>query len=423
MATREGRLGLGKNQLEDDDDDDFPSKGGSNGAKPFLWAVAIVAIAGAVFAGLSTADFIQHLDRQVHSIHCSFIPGAAKEMGESGCRTVMMSPYSSLFRTSMWGGLPISLLAFAVYSYLAYRSIDFALKKTLVKKDTLFLVIAFSLPLLMTVIYFYVSTQLVGAVCKLCVGIYSTSVIGFVMALLAYVKSDQSMASPPYVRWFFEGVAYVAVLVLVYLLAAPTNDKTLEGCGTLAKKDDPNQILLHFGGGRGGSPAIAVLDPLCPACKAFDNRMIVSGLRDKLTMDVVLFPLDKTCNWNLKESLHPGACAVSEAMLCSKDEAPKILDWAFANQESLIEDAKADEAKMRARITEKFPSVRGCLGTAQAKLKVTKSLKWAVANALPVLTPQLFIGDRRVCDEDTDLGLEYTVTAMLAGPRAAKGGH
>ena len=35
--------------------------------------------AGLVFAGVSTYDFVQHLDRQVHSLHCSFIPGGARE--------------------------------------------------------------------------------------------------------------------------------------------------------------------------------------------------------------------------------------------------------------------------------------------------------------------------------------------------------
>ena len=44
----------------------------------------------------------------------------------------------------------------------------------------------------------------------------------------------------------------------------------------------------------------------------------------------------------------------------------------------------------------------------------TKSLRWAVANAIPVLTPQLFVGNSRMCDEDTDLGLEYTLHQMLS---------
>jgi hypothetical protein len=46
--------------------------------------------------------------------------------------------------------------------------------------------------------------------------------------------------------------------------------------------------------------------------------------------------------------------------------------------------------------------------------KLTKGLRWAVANAIPVLTPQLFVAETRMCDEDTDLGLEYTLSRMLS---------
>src|SRR2546430_1665760 len=63
-----------------------------------LIATTAAALLGCCFAAVSTNDFMQHLDRQVHAIHCSFIPGAGKEMGETGCKAVMMSPYSSYLR-------------------------------------------------------------------------------------------------------------------------------------------------------------------------------------------------------------------------------------------------------------------------------------------------------------------------------------
>jgi hypothetical protein len=75
---------------------------------------------------------------------------------------------------------------------------------------------------------------------------------------------------------------------------------------------------------------------------------------------------------------------------------------------------------LRQQLEQKFPKVKGCLGSANIKNKLNKSLRFAVANALPVLTPQLFVGDNRVCDEDTDLGLEYTLSRMLDD---AKSGH
>lgn len=391
-------------------------------ARPWLFAAAGSSGLGAAFAGVSTADFISHLDRQVHSIHCSFIPGAGQQLGESGCRAVMMSPYSSMFRRLMWGGLPISLLALAVFAYLTYRALDFGLRADTTRRQTGFLVAGMLLPVLMSVIYGYISTVNVGAVCKLCVGIYVTSGLGFVFALLAHNMAKRPPATmvspaPVYARWFFEGVGYVAALALVYVMFAPKSPESLDGCGRLVRTTDKHGVLVPFAGRTGGAKAIAVLDPLCPACRAFDKRLSASGLADDLSLRMALFPLDSECNWMVKDSLHPGACAVSEAILCDKDNAAAILAWSFDNQEALLEQAKKSPKSLRPKLIAKFPQLKGCLGSAKVRNQLNKSLRWAVANALPVLTPQLFIGDKRVCDEDTDLGLEFTVATMLEGGR------
>src|SRR2546428_7558050 len=110
------------------------------------------ALLGCVFAALSTSDFMQHLDRQVHAIHCSFIPGAGNELGESGCRTVMMSPYSSFFRESVWGGVPISLWALAGFAFLAARFAYLLWRGKPTKAELQFMLAACGLPLLVTVI-------------------------------------------------------------------------------------------------------------------------------------------------------------------------------------------------------------------------------------------------------------------------------
>ena len=137
----------------------------------------------------------------------------------------------------------------------------------------------------------------------------------------------------------------------------------------------------------------------------------------------MLFPLDPSCNWMVTEALHPGACAVSEAMLCAggvvtgpRDDkaAQEVLKWSFKNQEKLRELASKDERALRTRLESTFPKVKGCLGSTGVKSKLTKSLRWAVANAIPVLTPQLFVGNSRMCDEDSDLGLEFTLSKMVS---------
>ncbi|MFZ9887747.1 MAG: vitamin K epoxide reductase family protein [Myxococcota bacterium] len=385
-------------------------------SRRWLYVVAGFGILGAFFSGLSTSDFIAHLDRQVHSIHCSIVPGAAAQFGESGCRTVMMSPYSSLFRESLWGGLPISLLAMAVFFYMAARALSFGLKGELSRRETGYMLLATMLPFLMSIIYGYLSMRELGAVCKLCVGVYVSSGGLVIAALLAHLAAPTHQGASPlaaWAVWFLIGVGYVGVLAGLYVGLVPEPKASREGCGTLLTREDPAEILLDIGGRRGGVNALAVLDPLCPACKGFDARLEASGLTQELALEAVLFPLDAGCNWMVKDSLHPGACAVSEAMLCLPKEAPTILESAFREQEEWLALAREDEAKLRRLLEERFPKVKGCLGSAKAKNRVNKSLRFAVANALPVLTPQLFIGDKRLCEEDTDLGLEYTVRRMI----------
>ena len=390
------------------------------------------AIVGATFSAVSTTDFMQFLDRQVHSIHCSFVPGAGVEMGESGCKTVMMSPYSSFFRESVWGGVPVSLWSLAVFAFLASRAGALFWRGTATRGEVNFLVAATGLPVAMSGIYGFLSMVQVGTTCKVCVGIYASSAVVFILALLIRrtVPAPEAHQPSRFFISFMQGVAFVAVLTAVFFMARPPSDvgRGPNGCGTLVQHDDPSNVMLELKSGR--VDAIEVLDPLCPSCKAFDTRLSASAGGKELSLKGVLFPLDSTCNWMISEELHPGACAVSEAILCAsglgeqRDHAAgrKVLAWAFKHQERLRDEAKKDQKAMRANLEQEFPDIKGCLGGPQVKNKLTRSLRWAVANALPVLTPQLFVRDRRMCDEDTDLGLDYSLKKMLtASASTAKG--
>ncbi|MCB9546964.1 MAG: hypothetical protein H6706_14080 [Myxococcales bacterium] len=387
-----------------------------------LLITGVAALAGVIFAATSTADFTAHLDRQVHAIHCSVVPGATAEMGESGCRTVMLSPYSSWFRTQYWGGVPVALFALAVFAFLAYRALHLAVKGQPRRSEVFFLLAGTALPCLMSGIYGYLAATKVGATCTVCVGMYFASGFAFAGALVAFLLTRPAPSPDPravkqFALGFLEGCGFVGVLLVAYVAFVPevkaSAGRGPAGCGTLVQADDPGGVFLDLAVRPGATPSIELLDPLCPACRAFDGRLAASGLDARLSQRAVLFPLDATCNWMVKTSLHPGACAVSEAMLCEPASARKILDWAFAHQEDLLALAKTDEPGLRKQIMKEFPGVASCLGSPQAKNKIVQSLRWAVANALPVLTPQLFVNGRRMCDEDTDLGLEYTLTRML----------
>jgi uncharacterized membrane protein len=388
-------------------------------------ALAVFALAGVVFSAVSTYDYAAFLDRQVHAITCSFVPGigAPDTTGSSGCHAVLMSPYSAVFRTWTWGGLPIALPALAVFVFLLFRAVDLLVRgRTGDADEARFTVAATLLPLVVSVVYFLISILRVGAVCKLCVGTYLASIGAFAAAVVAYRQAARgASAAVPwgrYAGYFLEGVAFVFVPALLYLGLKPAYASALSGCGELLHAEDRYGVRVKLTSPPGGVPAIEVLDPLCPACKGFSQRLAASGLGGRLSRELVLFPLDKECNWMVSESLHPGACAVSEAVLCGGAQADRVIQWAFDHQAELRELGKEPD-RLDARIRQQFPQLADCLGRPAVKSRLNRSLRWAVSNSLPVVTPQLFVRGQKVCDEDTDLGLEYVLSRMLANQQPA----
>ena len=80
--------------------------------------VALVAsLLGLLFGSYSAFDYAKHLDRRLHDIHCSIIPGAAPTDSADACRAAMYSPYSALFKEKYWGGIPISLFAIGAFVF------------------------------------------------------------------------------------------------------------------------------------------------------------------------------------------------------------------------------------------------------------------------------------------------------------------
>ncbi len=450
----------------------------------WLGLVLVGAVIGLVFAGLSTYDFVQHLDRQVHSLHCSFIPGMGTETGESGCQVAMMSQYSSVFRSRVWGGIPISLPAMAVFAVIALFAIDLLVtRRKHDRRATAFLALATGVPALASLTMLVIALSKLGTTCKLCIGIYIASAACLLGALglwrharrlhaaggvpiarsraprpdpaeidrrddpawtgakelepperdarptrpgprLLAVEVDAPAASNQLLAAAFGvGVLFVVVPVVLYLALAPDHGRFVGTCDSLVKPEDTYGVMVKVGPSRltgRAARAIEVLDPLCPACAAFEDRLSASGFDLELDRWAIMFPLDKTCNWMVTDTTHPGACTVSEAVLCAQaatkgevSGAPAVIAWAFANGERIRNETKADPGAAARLVKEKFPELASCIGSPEAKSRLNKSLRWAVANNLRVLTPQLFVETVKLCDEDVDLGLEYTLNIML----------
>lgn len=395
----------------------------------FLLACA----AGLFFCGWSTAEFVQHLDRQPHAIHCSFVPGLAEAdaSGTSGCAVALMSPYSSVLRSLVWGGIPATLAGMAVFAFLLHRGVRMVLDGE--QSDALktrLLVAATLVPVLTSVAYGYIAIVGLDALCKLCIGIYLSSFTAFAAAIAmaagasAPEPSDEPYDAPPasapglLLGGIAQGSTFVLAATALYLVLVPDFSKYVGTCGALDHPADAENLMVPIGQQANGPIAIEVMDPLCPACAGFEERLSASGSANALRRRALLFPLDNTCNWMLSSALHPGACTISEAVLCAGDQADDVLAWAFDHHEEVRTAAAADPAAAARLVSAAFPAVQSCIGSDKVRQRLNRGLRWAVRNELPVLTPQLYVEGRKLCDEDTDLGLDWALPRLIAATPA-----
>ncbi len=417
----------------------------NDSARKALYVMLAFCALGALFAGISTYDYVAHLDRQTHAVTCSYVPGmgAADTSGTSGCFAVMMSPYAAVFKDSTWGGIPIALPGLAVFLYLLFKILDVLFRKEARQRDeTFYLLLASLLPVLTSVVYGWISVSLIGTVCKVCVGIYAASIGGFIAAWVAHAKTvkeearqpirapSEGLDGPPpstllrassssaypwgrYIFYAMEGVVFVMLPIMLYLGFKPDYTAEMSKCGNLLKPEDNYGVHVKLTSVPDGIPAVEITDPLCQACKGLHERYVAGGWLERLDLRAVLFPLDKECNWMVTESLHPGSCAVSEAVLCAGPKARRVLEWAFQNAPELREIAQNDPAAVRNKLKKSFPDLASCLSRPETRSKLNKSLRWAIANSVPVLTPQLYVRGKKMCDQDVDLGFEFVMSQLV----------
>jgi uncharacterized membrane protein len=396
--------------------------------------VAVIAAAlGLVFAGYSTYDYAQQLDRQVHAVHCSFVPGAPVSTdADNPCKTALFSPYSALFRATWWGGVPVSVFAVGAFAFFAGFGVYVA-GAGVSRRAYPFFAITSLLPVAASLVMFLISAMHLHVFCKLCVGIYLCSLALAVSAFLAWqnnrrdtlglavtVPADARGRVPSAGGWgklvlWTAALGFAAVLpAAVYVALLPDYRPLLTKCGKLGGAAEAHAGLLKMTTAHPVRPVLLFEDPLCPTCKAFHERIVDEGIFERLEVSLALFPLDTDCNWMLDRSLHPGACVVAKAVLCGGNEkARAVLEWAFDNQEELTTLGKQGGGALAAKIGERWGGeMSACIGKAQTSTRLNQQLHFAANHHVPVSTPQMFLGDMRICDEDTDLGLRYTLATL-----------
>lgn len=401
--------------------------------------VALVAsLLGLLFGSYSTFDYAKHLDRRLHDIHCSIIPGAPPTDAADACRAAMYSPYSALLKEKYWGGVPISLFAVGAFAFFVAFSLYLVVAGDRApRKAVQFFALATLAPLGASVLMFSISLLKLGTFCLVCVGIYLASFFlgaSGMVGLTALKRSpaptkgggspydrpaDPYRGGRPDVGWTHPPAWLVALGVftlmpaVVYASAMPDHRPYLGNCGGLKVVQESANALIHIATPRSTQPTVLFEDPLCPTCKAFHERLVGEDVYDKLNIQLSLFPLDSDCNWMLSEPLHPGACLVARAVICGGPQARQVLEWSYENQEALTKAGKAGPQQLRAAIQQRWGAqTLQCMDAKSTLQTLNRHLHFAADNSVPVSTPQMYFGTKRFCDEDTDIGLRFTLAQV-----------
>jgi vitamin K epoxide reductase family protein len=390
-----------------------------NRVRIFAWIGVAGALWGLVFAGISSLDYASHLDRGLHDLHCSFIPGAEASVSGEGCRTALNSPYAALFKQQLWGGIPISLLGLGCFAFLLGYALFIAgsASRTSRGAGLLYGLLAVS-PLLVSIVMFSISWFGLGTICKTCAGIYLAS-LAIGVSGLGVLTSSWSQPRQLSTRSFAMALIVLLGMLIwvvapsaVYAALAPDHAPFVTGCGQIKLPKETHGALLHLPGGAAKRSGLFFEDPLCPTCKSLHDRLSDAGVLGRLDIELSLFPLDSQCNWMLSQPLHPGACTVSKALLCAKSPA-EMLDWAYANQAELAAAGRAGGNALTQLIGQRWGAeVTRCLGDRATLLRLNRHLHFAAANGIAVSTPQIFIDGQRLCDEDIDMGLMFALRTL-----------
>jgi uncharacterized membrane protein len=389
-------------------------------------AIALVgALLGLLFASYSSLDYAEHLDRRLHDVHCSFIPGASATSEAEACRAAMYSPYSALLKDDYWGGIPISLFALGAFTFFAGFAVYLLIATSRAPRQAVTFFAATSVtPLLISLVMLVISLTKLGGLCKTCVGIYIASFVLAVGGLLCLsTLRARHPAAPGAARpaggallplaWIIGLGVVTLVPAVVYASSVPNHEGYISKCGALPKPPTEHIGLLKLRTSRSRQQVLLFEDPLCPTCKAFHERLVAEDIFDKLDVQLAMFPLDNTCNWMLDTALHPGACLVSKAVICAGEQARQVLEWAYEEQPYLTRAGKQGEGTLRAVIQQRWgDAILKCTDDRQTGVTLNQHLHFASENNVPVSTPQMYLGKQRVCDEDTDIGLRFTLARL-----------
>lgn len=227
------------------------------------------------------------------------------------------------------------------------------------------------------VILFIYSLLVLGSLCPMCTAYYVVSALAY---FIFFKYSAYGLGFEP------KALAICAAILIVPSVAAFLNIsgkkanqsaqansfiaqfKALEAYPK-APFESPYQLQMSTDNFEDAPIRVTLFsDFQCPFCQSVATQFddIMETYKGKINVQYMFYPLDMTCNTEMKRSLHPYACQAAYLAACDPTKFKEIHDYIFANQKNINSDSLKN--------WEKDFGLSGCFEDANLKDVVQKTL-------------------------------------------------
>lgn len=300
------------------------------------------------------------------------------------CDAVLASPYAVV------AGIPVSAVAVWLYALTGTLAISALTSNRLrfPRSPAALLVLIGMVAVAVSLVLAAVSAFILHSLCPLCAGLYLINVTMLAVAWRALRTTRESLALAldaerahlqRHAKVGFAWAGASILLLLVVLVPTAIEPRTASPiCAAVSRSR------------HGGLRLVVYSDFQCPVCKDLDTSL--RRISSRLRLEHRQFPLDATCNPQVKKTRHPGACLQSRAAICAGEQgrydelSNRLFDEGTADSARLV-----DLAGSIGLDPKRFQS---CLSAETTSRQLVVDLDKAAAEQVRA-TPTLFVNGHR----------------------------
>lgn len=317
------------------------------------------------------------------------------------CDVVAASPYAEFI-----GGIPLSSFSAGWFLGLFAVALIGRMSVTWQREARRVALVMTAIATVFSVVYFIIMAAVIKTFCLFCLVVDVAAILGLITVATMKIEAPRRGQQEEPGQWkTFTGVAlgciFVAVVGLKGLDKVNVDSSMLrssvEGVMQTAPVPiDAGSEFPSFGPENAPVTVVEFIDFQCGYCRM--GAQTLHALRnrypDQVRVVARMFPLDPSCNPEMKNAGHPAACEAAKSLICAKKQGQE-----YAAYEKLFDNQASLAPGVPTRLVSEIQGVDGeqlksCLDSTETAEAVARDLREGQRLGVRS-TPTLFINGRK----------------------------